>query len=101
MPTLKNLDKKITTLEGRPISYIPGEELTYKDALVALCELKKPGSKPGDLLKAYEIGSKIYKVDKEIELTDEEINYLQELAQNSDIFVAVIVGKLIDFLKVV
>ena len=99
MPVIRNLDKKITTLEGRPISFVPGEELTYKAALVSLCELKKPGGKPGDLLRAYEIGSKIYKAEKEIELTDEEVNFLRDLVKDSDVFVAVIIGKLIELLK--
>jgi len=101
MITLKNLDSKITSLDQTPIADLkPGKTLTYKSALISVCELHhstEPGS--GENLLAYDIGTRLVKTQNEIELDEADIAFLMKIVKSSQVFLAVVIGRLYYYLK--
>lgn len=100
MLNIKNLNKEIVTLEGIGIADFRGKKhITYKSALVATCEMhrpKEPGS--GEALKSFDLGVRIQKSNEEISLEKEEIEFLKKIVDESGVYIAVIIGRLIHFL---
>lgn len=74
--------------------------LTYKDALVAACETfqGKPGT--GDSLRAFDIGLKILNAKDEIDISEEEHKLLKMIIESNPAFMAVVVGRLLEFINV-
>ena len=95
---ITGINEPITMITGGRIMVTESEPLTYKNALVSLCELAKPGL-PGESMKAYAIGMKLFEAKDSIELEEDEIKFLKELLASSESFVAVVVGKLTDLLE--
>ena len=100
MIMLKELDKAIRTLKGQTIADFSGKGvLTYKDAFITICEMHRP-DKPGtgDALRAFSLGSKFVEAKDQIELSPEEIEFLKRIINESNVFIATIVGRLSVFL---
>lgn len=101
MIKLTNLDKPIVTLDNMPIADLKGKSsLTYKSALISTCEMhkpKNPGS--GEALRAFDLGIRLLKSKDEIELEKEEIDFLITLTSDSSIFISLIIGRIIHYLK--
>lgn len=94
---ITGLDQVIKTLGGLSIVIEADKPLSYKDAIVTLCEMHK-SSVPGENLKVYSIGSRIYSTKDKIDLTTEELAILKNLINESNVFIATIVGKLIEMI---
>lgn len=94
---IKGLDGPIKTISNMDIAISEGTPLTYKDAIVTLCEMVK-SQVPGETLKAFAIGMKTYSVKDTLILTEEEFTILKKLINESKVFIATIVGRLIELL---
>jgi hypothetical protein len=95
---ITGLDQIIKTISGLSIVIESDKPLSYKDAIVTLCEMHK-SSVPGENLKVYSIGSRIYSAKDTIDLTVEEMSILKSLINESNVFIATIVGKLIEMIN--
>ena len=98
----KGLDDIICTFAGTTIkaAFLGDKDLTIRSTIIAICEMyksEKPGS--GELMKAYAMGMKFQEAKDEIELTSEDVKYLIKLLETSNLFVAVIVGRVITWLN--
>lgn len=97
---LKELNKIIETINGLPISDMKEQAMTYKSALISVCEMHKP-SQPGngEALKAFDLGIRIQKVINDFELTKEELDFLKSIVDKSSIFFSVVIGRLSHYLS--
>ena len=98
MIKLNNLEKPILTLHEKPILDLGDSKkiLDYKSALISSLELHQ---KPGEGIKAYELGGRFIKTKDEIEISQEDIEFLKKVVESSSIFVSVVVGRLTDYLN--
>lgn len=94
---ISGLDKPIKTIGGMPIAIEEGKPLNYKDAIVTACEMTK-SQVPGETLKAFAIGTKVFSAKESVILTEEEITILKKLINQSNVFIATIVGRLIELI---
>ncbi|MCK4307105.1 hypothetical protein KAW50_02635 [candidate division WOR-3 bacterium] len=101
MIILTKLNDPIRTIKGGFIKDLAGtENLSYKSALISICEMYRPqlpGS--GQQLKAYDLGIRIQKAKDNLELSEEELQILKDFVKNSQIFFAVIIGRLNEYLE--
>jgi hypothetical protein len=100
MIKLINLKQPILTLKQKPILDIGNEEkvLTIGSAFVSALEMHQ---KPGEGIKAYEIGGRFIKAteENEIELSEDDVKFLKKVISESSTFVSVVVGRLTDYLN--
>lgn len=96
---VKTLDEGLTTLSGNEIMLTPTKAITYRTALVSACETYQgePGS--GDTLRAYNLGIKIIEAKAELKFEKEEIELLKNIVENNKSFMAVVVGRLLEFIN--
>jgi len=98
---LKNLDEQIITITGNKIADLTGKRtLTYRSALVGCLEMHRsstPGS--GEALRAFDLGVRIQKAKGSMDLEDEEKKFLEGIVENTSIFLSVVIGRLLYFLK--
>ncbi len=101
MKTLKELNKIIQTISGIPIADMAKDKtMTYKSALVSVCEMHKPGQLgTGEALKAFDLGIKILNAGDEIELEDKDIDFLKNVVNKSGIYFSVVIGRLTHYLN--
>lgn len=94
---ISRLDEPIKTISGLPIVIEEGKLLNYKDAIVTLCEMAK-SQVHGETLKAFAVGTKIFSAKDSIVLTEEEVAILYKLINETNVFIATIVGRLIELI---
>jgi len=92
---ITGLGQTITTLSGAKVLIQENLPLTIKDAIVTICEMTK-SQIAGETLKAYAIGAKIYTSKDTVDLSEEEITSLRKLINESNVFVATVIGRLIE-----
>ena len=97
---MKNLDQEIKTLAGAKIMLTPDKALTYRQALISACETYQgqPGS--GEGIKAFDLGIKIMNAKEDLELSKEDKDFLLKVVDNNSVFMAVVVGRLHEFINV-
>lgn len=95
----KDLDTGLTTLNGAKIMLAADKELTYRSALVSACETYQGEAGDGSMLKAYNIGFKIINVKEEFRLEQDEVELLKRIVETNKAFMAVVVGRLLDFVN--
>jgi hypothetical protein len=100
MIKLIDLDQELKTLEGKSIASFDGKEnMTIRKTLVAACELHKPVQPGiGEAIMAFHIGEKIMN-NEEVGLEKSEFDFLKKLIENSQIFVAVVIGRVLTYLQ--
>jgi len=94
------LDSELTTLSGSNIMLTPNKALTYRTALVSACETYQgePGS--GDTLSAYNLGMKVLNAkDNLTSFTKDEKDTMIKIIENNRAFMAVVVGRLLEFIN--
>jgi len=96
----KKLDTALTTLGGAKIMLTANKELTYRTALVSVCETYQGDPGSGDILKAYNFGIKIINAKDEIKLDKEEVEFLGKIIEKNPAFMAIVIGRLLDFIKI-
>lgn len=98
MIKLIDLDKPVLTLSNKPIQDMGSVQkiLTFKSALVNALELHQA---PGEGIKAYELGGRLIKAEKEFDISEEDLEFLKKAVESSSIFVSVVIGRLSDFLS--
>ncbi len=96
---LKDLDQEIITISGQKIMMTAEKALTIRSAIVSACELYQADKGSGDTLKAYNIGIKVVNAKGDLELSDEELKLLKKIIEGSQQFVAVVIGRLLDFIN--
>ena len=96
---MNKLDQGITTLSGSKIMLTADKELTYRSALVSVCETFQGEPGAGETLKAYNLGIKIINTKDELKFAEEEVVFLKKIIENNRAFMAVVVGRLLDFIK--
>ena len=97
---IKNLDQAMTTISGAKIMLTSDKAMTYRNALVSACETHQgqPGS--GDNIKAYDLGIKIMNAEEDLELSEEDLEFLNKVIDSNQAFMAVVVGRLHEFINV-
>ena len=90
---LVGLDVPIKTISGTTIAMEKDKLLSHKDAIVTICEMAK-SQVPGETLKAFAVGTKIFTAKDSVKLTEEEFTILKKLINESNVFIAAIVGRL-------
>ena len=96
---LKNLNGDLTSISGTPImDSMTGKPMTFRYVLIAACEFHRPNI-PGEGIKAYAIGMKLLKAKDEIELNQEELDFLKTLVNNSTVLMSVVIGRINEFLE--
>lgn len=98
---LEKLNEEIKTLEGNSIAgFTPGSLLTYRKALISICEMFQP-TQPGrgESLRAYDLGIRILKSKDSIILEKTDLDFLKKIVSESRVFVSIIIGRVNDYLK--
>lgn len=95
----KELDQGLTTLNGAKIMLSPDKELTYRSALVSACETYQGQAGDGNTLRAYNLGIKLINAKDELKFAKEEVELLKKIVENNQSFMAVVVGRLLDFIN--
>lgn len=97
---LKNLDKEMLTITGARIMMSANRPMTYRSALISACETYQgqPGS--GDNIKAFDLGIKIMNAKDELEISDEDQKFLLRVIDGNQAFMAVVVGRLHEFINI-
>ena len=100
MKKLTNLNKEIKTLNNLAIIGMDGKTpMTFKSALISICELHRPKKAgTGEAIKAFTLGSKFQEAKDDIQLEETDIEFLKKIINETEVYVAVIVGRLIQFL---
>lgn len=96
---LKNLDKELTTISGARIMLTKDKPLTYRASLVSSCEMYRPTPGAGEAIKAYQIGMRILDAKTELDIEAEELILLKKIVENNEALVAVVAGKLLEYLN--
>ena len=96
---IKNLDQELTTLSGAKIMLTANTPLTYRSALVSACETFQGEPGNGETLKAYNIGLKLINAKNELKFAKEEVDFLKKIVENNRAFMAIVVGRLLDFIN--
>ena len=99
MHKLKKLDEVLKTINGLSIAHIDKNPLTIRSALISVCELHKPVPGSGEAIRAYDLGIKIHNAKDEMEITKDEVNFLMDLVAKSEVFFAVVIGLLTNYLQ--
>jgi len=103
MPKLINLDAPVVSLTGVKIvnPFKPRENLTLRAVFIAVCEFHKPQNPgSGEFLRAYKLGIKFLDAEQnQIELEQEDIDFLKRIVPETSIFVSVIIGRTLDYLE--
>jgi hypothetical protein len=101
MIKLTNLNQVIKTIQGQTIADAFGTgNLTIKKAFIGCCELHrpvKPGS--GEVLQVFGLGMKLNSSETECELSSTEFETLENVVDNSQLYVVAIVAQLLQYLK--
>jgi len=95
----KELDQEITTLSGAKIMLTASKALTYRSALISACETFQGEPNTGDTLKAYNFGIKIINAKDELKFNEEEVSFLKKIVESNRAFMAIVVGRLLDFIN--
>lgn len=95
----KDLDQEITTLNGAKIMLTADKALTYRSALVSSCETFQGEPGNGETLKAYNLGIKIINAKDELKFEKEDVDFLKKVVENNRAFMAIVVGRLLDFIN--
>lgn len=95
----KNLDEKITTLNGLPIVFDPEGKMpaTYRLVLVSILE-RFLGKVPGDRILAFAIANKIFKANNQVTLSEKEVNLIKSAMDADTTFNSIVIGRLNDYL---
>jgi len=93
------LDDALTTLGGAKIMLTAKRELTYRSALVSVCETYQGETNSGDTLKAYNLGIKIINTKDELKFAEDEVVFLKKIVENNSAFMAVVIGRLLEFIN--
>ena len=100
MINVKELDTTMKTISGLPIASTADKMLTYRSALVTACETFRPSSNgQGEMLKAFDIGIKIMNAKETLDLSKEDVEFLKKVIEGNNAFVAVVVGRLLEFIN--
>jgi hypothetical protein len=96
---LINLDDTITTLSGAKIMMAENAPMTYRNALVSMCETYRPSDPAkSNTIAVYSAGNKIFNAKDSVVLLETEVEILKEMLTTSG-WVAVVVGRLTDYLN--
>jgi len=99
--TLRSLDEPIKTLKGAPIrDFADGLDLTYRSALIALCETFRsdnPGS--GENIRAFRLGLRVMDAKDSIDLTEDELKVVKSIIDKTQVFPAVVIGRLTNYIE--
>ena len=95
----KELDTTITTISGSNIMLTADKPLTFRSALVTACETFQPANNNSGMLKAYDLGIKIMNAKDKLEFTKEDVDFLKKVIESNKTFMAVIVGRLLEFIN--
>jgi len=96
---VRNIDEELTTLAGAKIMLTANKALTYRTALVSACETFQGDPGDGNMLKAYDLGMKIMNAKDELKFEKEDVEFLKKVVETNRSFMAVIVGRLLDFIN--
>lgn len=100
MINAKELDTPIKSLNGQDIMLTADQPLTNRSALVSACEtFQSTNSGNGEMLKAFDLGIKIMNAKENLELTKEDVDFLKKVIEGNKAFMAVIVGRLLEFIN--
>lgn len=100
MKKLINLNDNIKSINNLDITGMDGKPLTYKTALISYCEVFKPKTMGnGDILKAFDLGINIQKTDNELDILEEDIDFLLKIINETPIFITVVTGRVIKYLE--
>ncbi len=94
MYLIKNLDEKLKTFQGEEITDGTGSCLTVRNVLVnRLGSANGQDLKSGEeMIRAYDLGQKIFTAEKDIELDDDQAKFIESLFSRQAIYSAIIVG---------
>lgn len=97
---LDKLKTEITTLQKTPIAgFKPGMILTYRNALISICEMHQPTQlAKGESLRAYDIGIRFLKIEDSLELNETDMKFLKTMVFESKVFVSIVIGRVRDYL---
>ncbi len=96
---IKELEQAITTLSGVPVMLTRDKHLTYRAAIISVCETFQGETGSGDTLRAYNLGIKFLDAKDELKLDKEEVDFLKKIVEDNPMFMAVVVGRLLDFIN--
>ena len=90
----------MTTINGAKIMLTRDIAMTYRLALVSACETYQAEPGTGEMLKAYDLGIKIMNAKEKLDVSADDIKFLKKVIDSSRAFMAVVVGRLHEFINV-
>jgi len=96
-----NVNKELVQLNGQPIMDLDAEgkavPATVKTALVNAVLLPEQNEKGVQKVQKYELAKKLYKAEKDVEVTAEDVVLLKKVVENS--YAPLIVGQVLELLE--
>lgn len=97
---MQKLDDVLTTLNGSQIMLTADKPLTYRSALISVCETYQGEAGTGNTLRAYNIGIKIIDPKSDLSLlSDEDKVFLKKIVEENRNLIAVVAGRLLEFIN--
>ena len=100
MYQVKNITKALLTFDGDSIKDMQGKELTLKEVLTNQMGSYQGKGVSGDMLiKAYDLGLKVYAAKKDVEFDDEQIKFVKTVLDASPMYTAIVIGQVLRILE--
>lgn len=101
MYLVKDLDKPLITFQGEKItSGEEGKPVSIRQALTNyLGGYQGKGISGDEFIKAYDLGLKVYSAEKNVELDDEQIKFIQKVIAATPIYISMVAGQVLKRLE--
>lgn len=97
MPKLTGLGEVLNNFDGTPLKGLKDVDLTFKDVLVGELSAYQGEKNASDsLMRAYDLGLKIFNADTEIDLDNDQVKFLEKVVGANPLgYVAIVLGNLL------
>ena len=100
MYLVKNITDPLKAFNGESIKDMKGNELHIKEVLTnQLGSYSGKGVTGDKLIKAYDLGLKIYGSKTEVELDDEQIKFIKSVLEANPMYTSIVVGQVLTILE--
>jgi len=102
MFNVQNAAEPLTTFEGKPLGGEGEEKLTLKKVLVTYLGMYQGKGVTGeDLIRAYDLGVKIYNAENSLELDDDQFRFIKKVIESAQqpMYTALVMGQVLKKLE--
>lgn len=91
-----NTKEELKTISGEVYSDAKGKSLTFREVLIACCEMFRPEpGTTGMIIKVYALGTKTFQGKDKVDYTDEEVELIKKVCETNPMYVTGVLGAML------